>query len=162
MSWRAMTRNNIAQSILKKAASLAAPPPNLKISQWADRYRYLSSEASAEPGKWNTDRAPYQREMMDAIYDVQVEMVVVMSSAQVGKTEIINNIVGYHIQLDPAPILLLQPTLEMAEAWSKDRFAPMLRDTESLHGLVKDPRTRDSGNTLLHKRFPGGHITMAG
>lgn len=94
--------------------------------------------------------------------DATVEAVVIMSSAQIGKTEIINNIIGYHVHLDPAPILLLQPTLEMAESWSKDRFAPMLRDTKVLHGLVKDPRSRDSGNTLLHKRFPGGHITMAG
>lgn len=139
-----------------------APPPSLKISQWADQYRQLSSEASAEPGKWQTDRAPYQRDIMDALGDPLVEAVVVMSSAQIGKTEIINNVVGYHIHLDPAPILLLQPTLEMAEAWSKDRFAPMLRDTAVLRGLVRDPRSRDSGNTLLHKRFPAGHITMAG
>lgn len=139
-----------------------APPPNLKISQWADQYRQLSNESSAEPGKWQTDRAPYQREIMDSLCDSRVEAVVVMSSAQVGKTEIINNAVGYYIHLDPAPILLLQPTLEMAEAWSKDRLAPMLRDTRALTSLVRDPRARDSGNTLLHKRFPGGHITMAG
>lgn len=157
-----MTPSNIALSILRKAASLAAPPPNLKISQWADQFRQLSSEASAEPGKWLTDRAPYQREIMDAMCDPLIEAVVVMSSAQIGKTEILNNVAGYHIHLDPAPILLLQPTLEMAEAWSKDRFAPMLRDTTALRGLVRDPRSRDSGNTLLHKRFPGGHITMAG
>jgi len=134
----------------------------MTVSQWADKYRQLSSEASAEPGKWHTDRAPYQREIMDAVCDTRVETVVIMSSAQIGKTEIINNIIGYHIHLDPSPILLLQPTLEMAEAWSKDRLSPMLRDTTVLHGLVKDPRTRDSGNTLLYKRFPGGHITMAG
>jgi phage terminase large subunit GpA-like protein len=100
--------------------------------------------------------------MMDAVNDAAVETVVIMSSAQVGKTEILNNIIGYHVHLDPSPILLLQPTLEMAEAWSKDRLAPMLRDTDTLRGLVKDPRSRDSGNTLLYKRFPGGHITMAG
>lgn len=157
-----LTSHQKAMELLTKAARLSAPPPSLTISQWADNYRYLSSESSAEPGKWHTDRAPYQREMMDAICDPRAEMVVIMSSAQIGKTEIVNNVIGFHIQLDPAPILLLQPTLEMAEAWSKDRFAPMLRDTESMHGLVKDPRARDSGNTLLHKRFPGGHITMAG
>ena len=66
------------------------------MSQWADEYRFLSSEASAEPGKWHTDRAPYQREMMDAVNDPRTEMVVIMSSAQVGKTEIINNIIGYN------------------------------------------------------------------
>lgn len=85
-----------------------------------------------------------------------------MSSAQVGKTEMLLNIVGYYIDYDPSPILLLQPTLSMAEAFSKDRLAPMLRDTPALHGCVKDARARDSGNTLLHKTFPGGHITMAG
>jgi len=77
-------------------------------------------------------------------------------------TELPLNIIGYHIHHDPAPILLVQPTLEMAEAFSKDRLAPMIRDTPALHGKVKDARARDSGNTLLHKVFPGGHITMAG
>ena len=78
------------------------------------------------------------------------------------KTEIINNVIGFHIHQDPAPILLVQPTIEMAETWSKDRLAPMLRDTPVLRGLVKDPRSRDSGNTLRQKQFPGGQIAMAG
>ena len=99
---------------------------------------------------------------MDAVSDPAVKDVVVMSSAQVGKTEILNNMVAYHIDQDPAPLLLLQPTLEMAQAWSKDRLAPMLRDTPKLKGTVKDPRSKNSANTLLHKVFPGGHITMAG
>lgn len=85
-----------------------------------------------------------------------------MSSAQVGKTELLLNIIGYYMDYDSAPILLLQPTLQMAEAFSKDRLAPMLRDTPALKNSVKDPKSRDSGNTLLHKTFPGGHITMAG
>jgi phage terminase large subunit GpA-like protein len=100
--------------------------------------------------------------MMDAVSDPSVETVVVMSSAQVGKTEIINNVIGFHIHQDPAPILLVQPTIEMAETWSKDRLAPMLRDTPALRSLVKDPRSRDSGNTLRQKSFPGGQIAMAG
>lgn len=99
---------------------------------------------------------------MDAVNDPAVETVVVMSSAQVGKSEIGLNICGYYVSQDPAPILVVNPTLEMAETWSKDRLAPMLRDTPVLQGKVKDPRSRDSGNTLLHKSFPGGHITMAG
>lgn len=85
-----------------------------------------------------------------------------MKSAQVGYTEALNNVVGYHIDQDPAPMLMVQPTVEIAEAWSKDRLAPMLRDSPSLRGRVKDVRSRDSGNTLLHKQFPGGHITIAG
>lgn len=85
-----------------------------------------------------------------------------MSSSQCGKTEICNNLVGYHIAQDPSPILVVQPTLDMAQTWSKDRLAPMLRDSPSLSSLVKDPRSRDSGNTTLHKIFPGGHITACG
>lgn len=132
------------------------------MSQWADSYRRLSSESSAEPGTWTTGRAEYQRGIMNAISDPAVETVVVMSSAQVGKTEIINNIVGFHIAQDPAPIIVVMPTLEMGEAWSKDRLAPMVRDTPALQGKVKEPRARDSGNTLLHKTFPGGHVTICG
>ena len=85
-----------------------------------------------------------------------------MSSSQCGKTEICNNLVGYHIAQDPSPILVVQPTLDMAQTWSKDRLAPMLRDSPTLSSLVKDPRSRDSGNTTLHKVFPGGHITACG
>ena len=85
-----------------------------------------------------------------------------MKSAQVGWTEILNNVIGFHVDQDPAPILLVQPTLEMAEAWSKDRLAPMIRDTPALRDRISDPRARDSGNTLLHKRFTGGHLTIAG
>lgn len=99
---------------------------------------------------------------MDAVSDPLVEITTIMSCAQIGKTEFINNIIGYHIHQDPAPILYIHPTLEMAQAWSKDRFAPMLRDTPALHGRVADARTRDSSNTILHKAFAGGHLTASG
>ena len=72
------------------------------------------------------------------------------------------NVIGYHVDHDPAPICCVQPTLEMAAAFSKDRLANMLRDTPSLRGKVADPRSRDSGNTTFHKVFPGGHITIVG
>lgn len=109
-----------------------------------------------------TRRAEYQRGIMDAISDPKVERVVLMTSSQVGKTEILNNTAGFHVAQDPAPILVMQPTLDMAETWSKDRLAPMLRDTPALAGKVADPRARDSGNTMLHKRFKGGHLTVVG
>lgn len=99
---------------------------------------------------------------MDAVSDPSVHTIVVMSSAQVGKTEVLLNAIGYYVDQDPSPILVVQPTLEMAEAFSKDRLAPMLRDSPALRGKVKDPRSRDSGNTLRHKTFDGGHITLSG
>lgn len=150
------------EALFRKIARVVAPPPSLTVSDWADLYRRLSSEASAEPGQWRTDRAPYQREIMNAINDDETETIIVMSSAQVGKTEIILNIIGYFIHQDPSPIMLVQPTLDMAQAFSKDRLSPMVRDSPELRKRMANAKSRDSGNTMLHKTFPGGHITMAG
>lgn len=148
--------------LFQKIASLVAPPPKLKVSEWADKERVLSQESSAEYGRWNTDRAPYQREIMNALNDASVEDIIVMSSSQVGKSEILNNIIGYFIDYDPAPMLLVMPTLEMAESYSKDRLAAMIRDTPALNKKVSDAKARDGNNTLLHKKFAGGHISLVG
>ncbi len=154
---------SVVADLICDVAKSVAPPPDLTVSQWADKYRRLSREASAEPGQWSTDRAPYQREIMDALSDPLVEGVVVMCGSQSGKTEIVLNTLGYHVHYDPAPILILQPTQKpMAEDFSKDRVAPMVRDTPVLRGKVRSPRSKDSNNTILHKAFDGGHLTIAG
>ena len=145
-----------------EALRVLTPPPKLTVSEWADTYRRLSPESSAEPGQFRTTRAEYQRGIMDAVNDPRVERVVLMTSAQIGKTAVLENVIGYFISQDPSPILVLQPTLEMGQSFSKDRLSTMLRDTPILRGMVKDPRARDSGNTMLHKTFDGGHITITG
>ena len=147
---------------MKKALETLRPPPELTISDWADQNRRLSSEASAEPGQWRTSRAEYQRGIMEAISDARVESVVIMSSSQIGKSECLLNMVGYHIDQDPAPIMVVMPTERDAETWSKDRFSPMARDTPCLTGKIADPKSRDGNNKILHKRFPGGHLTIVG
>lgn len=138
------------------------PPPDLTVSEWADAERKLSPESSASPGQWRTSRAPYQRGFMDAVSNPRNRKVVGVFASQTGKTDCVLNVIGYHIHYDPAPILMIQPTLEIAEAWSKDRFAPMVRDTPALRERVHDAKTRDSGNTIRHKTFRGGHLTAAG
>jgi len=99
---------------------------------------------------------------MDSINDPAIQEVVVMSCSQVGKTEILLNAIGYYISYAPSPILMVQPTLEMARAWSQDRLAPMIRDSNILQNRVADVKSKDSGNTVLHKIFEGGHITACG
>lgn len=143
-------------------ASVYRPAPRLTLSDWADAYRVLSRVSSAEPGRWITARAPYQAGIMDAISDPAVERVVFMKSAQVGATEILGNAVGYYVHQDPAPILIVQPTIEMARAWSTDRLTPMLRESPALQGKVVESNRRHSGDTILHKSFPGGHLTIVG
>ncbi len=99
---------------------------------------------------------------MDACNDKLVHTIVVQKSSQVGYTETLLNIIGYYINQDPSPILLINPTLEMSEVFSKTRLAPMLRDTPCLQGAVADARSRDSNNTLLMKNFRGGVLALAG
>lgn len=139
-----------------------APPPKLTVSEWADRYRKLSSENAAEPGQWRTDRAPYQREIMDSVTEPGIEQIVIMSSSQIGKSEIINNIIGYYIDIDPGPLLMVQPTVDIAQDYSKRRITPMVADTEVLAAKVADSKTRDLNNTILMKVFPGGFLAMGG
>ena len=148
--------------LFSRVFAVLAPPPDMTISEWADEYRRLSSESSAEPGRWRTAKAPYQKEIMDAICDVSIQKVVVMSAAQIGKTDgFILNPIGFFMHYDPSPIMVLQPTIQMGESFSKDRLSPMLRDTPVLRDKVND-KARNSGNTILQKIFPGGHVTIVG
>lgn len=136
------------------------PPPDLTLSQWADDKFYLSAESSAEPGKWRT--YPYQREPMDTITDPKTERITFKKSARVGYTKIINCAIGYHIEQDPCPQLVVQPTIDDAQGYSKDEVAPMIRDCPCLSGLVADAKTRDSNNTIGKKAYPGGVLTLIG
>lgn len=147
------------QDCIKKNLS---PPPELTISEWADQYRILPSETSAEPGQWDTSRAPYQREIMDAILDPKYEDIVIMSSAQVGKSEILLNTIGYFIDMEPYPIMMVQPSELFAKSFSKERLAPMFRICPTLKNKVSSPKTRDGENTILYKNFPGGFIALVG
>lgn len=138
------------------------PPPEMTLSQWADKFRRLSTGASAEPGRWKTAKAPYQKEIMDAITDITIKKVVIMSAAQVGKTDaMVLNPIGYYVHYDPSPIMVIQPTIDMAEKFSKEKLSPMLRDTPVLAERINE-KSRNSGNTIMQKIFPGGFITIAG
>lgn len=144
------------QKVLKQVQNLWKPPTELKISEWADAYRYLSPESSAVSGKYRTDYAPYQKEIMDVFNDPNIERVVWQKSAQVGATEILNNVIGYYIHMQPSPILVMQPTLQMAQAYSKEKLSNMLRDTPVLRERINEPKSKDSSNTVLSKKFVGG------
>lgn len=140
---------------------LLVPPPALKISEWADTYAYLPA-GSAEPGRWVTATAEYQRGIMDVFNDPLIETIVLMMGAQTGKSASFLNVAGYFTDQDPSHVMIVQPTIDDAEKFSKDRVAKMISETPRLKPLFASPRSRDSNNTLLHKEFPGGFIRLAG
>lgn len=99
---------------------------------------------------------------MDAVSDPHIRKVVVKSCAQIGKTDaLLLNAIAYYMKYAPAPIMVLQPSLDMGQAFSKEKLAPMLQDTPCLRGMVDD-RSRMSGNTILQKKFPGGYVVIVG
>ena len=131
--------------------------PKLNLYEWAEKYRVLSQESSALFGKFQA--LSYQIEPMRCISDPNIREIVLMWGSQLGKSEIINNTIGYFIHQDPSTILFLLPTEDMAEDYSKRRLNPMFRDTKELGDLLYD---REANNTILIKNFKGGNLALVG
>lgn len=148
--------------LMRYTYEMFRPPQLQTVSEWADENRVLVSESSAEPGRWRTDRAPYQREIMDAFTQPGIWKIAIKASAQVGKTELELNMMGRAIDVDPGPILFVQPTSDFAEDFSKRRVAPMIRACRALKNKVYEAKSRDSGNTIGMKTFPGGSVAFTG
>lgn len=139
------------------------PDPILTVSQWADEHRVLSQKSSSEPGYWRTSRTPFLKEIMDCLSATSpVREITFMKGAQIGGTEAGLNWLGYLIDHAPGPILAVSPTVELAKRSSKQRLAPLIEECPRLREKVKDSKSRDSGNTILMKEFPGGLLVLTG
>lgn len=140
-----------------------APDPALTVSEWADRHRILSSRAASEAGPYRTARTPFMRAIMDALSPSSpAQRVVFMKAAQVGATEAGNNWIGFAMHRAPGPFLAVQPTVDLAKRLSQQRIDPLIEESPELRALVMPSRSRDSGNTILCKRFPGGQLILTG
>lgn len=143
----------------KAAASALKPPPMLDLAEWSEQNVILSREDSAAPGKYTP--WPFQIEPMQVMSPRNsAERVCILAASQTLKTRLMLNFLGYVIDVDPGPVLFVEPRAADAEALSKDRVAPMLRDTPCLRSKVAEAKSRDSANTIDHKKFPGGHISF--
>ncbi len=139
------------------------PPPRIGVREWADQYRRLPTKGAAEPGPWRTSRTPFLGKIMDCLSPSHpAKRVVFVKSAQVGGTEVGLNWLGWWIDTQRAPIMAVQPTLDMAERWSKQRLQAMIDVTPCLRAKVAPSRSRDSGNTTLLKEWPGGLAIISG
>lgn len=137
-------------------------PPKQTVSQWADAKRMVAQGTGPEPGRWRTDRTPYLREPMDSVCDPDTEITVLKMSSQVGKTEVVINVAGFFIDQDPAPQMLVLPTLELADSFSTKRFTPTVEATPALLDRIGASESRSTSNTIREKSYPGGDIVFAG
>jgi phage terminase large subunit GpA-like protein len=139
------------------------PEPILRVSDWADKHRMLSSKSASESGPWRTDRTPYLREIMDVLSsDHPAKKVVFKKGAQVGGTEAGNNWVGYIIDNSPGPLMLVLPRIEDARRNSVIRIDPLIEESPRLRKKVSAAKSRDSNNTRLQKSFEGGTMVLTG
>lgn len=148
--------------VFQDIMEMFAPPIDLSVNDWAELNRYIPDDYGAHPGKWSCEGARYQIEPMKAFTDPNVNKIIAMFAAQTGKSEILFNVLGRYICVDPCPILFVQPTIEDARDWSKERFTPTVEKTEALRNLIYKQKSRASDNTILKKMFPGGYLAMVG
>jgi len=158
-----LTGLDAAQLVGAAWAAGFAPPPRIGVREWADTHRRLPTKGAGEPGPWRTTRVPYSGEIMDCLSPSHpCKRVVFMKSVQSAGTEMGNNWVGWFIDTQKAPMMIVQPTLDMAERWSKQRLAAMIEDCPTLRVRIAPSRARDSGNTTLVKEWAGGVMVISG
>jgi len=140
----------------QEALQYLKPPENMTVSQWADKYRILDAKTSAMPGPWRTDQTPYLKGIMDEFNNYETEEIVYVKPTQVGGTECLQNMVGYIIQQDPAPTMIVYPTEQLAKSISENRLQPMFKATPELR------KKFDENSQLLELQFDGMYLTLAG
>ncbi len=146
-------------------AAAATPPPSMTISEWAEANRILPETSAGRGAKWRNESAPYLAGIMDAAREPGVTKIALMKAHQTGGSECLHNIVGYFIQHIPSPMLFVHPTAQVAEEWSKERLADMIRSTPALREVVQDKRQsggHQGESTLALKMFPGGYLALGG
>ena len=152
-----------AEDILRTWRRGMRPDPDLTVSEWADKHRKLSSRAAAEPGQYRTARTPYLRAIMDTLSPGHpAQRISFMKAAQVGATEAGNNWIGFVMHHAPGPMLAVLPTVEMAKRTSRGRIDPLIEESPALKERVSPARSRDAGNSMLSKEFPGGILVLTG
>ena len=140
------------------------PPKPMTVSEWSDKHRLLSSKGSSEPGPWRTSRTPYLKEPMDclSVTNTDVQRVVLMFGAQLGKSESGINFLLYTIDHCPAPILCVQASIDMAKRMSRQRLEPAFNETPVIKAKVAPQRSRDASNSMFIKEFPNGILLLTG
>lgn len=138
------------------------PDPDLTVAQWSNQHRMLSQKGSAEPGPYRMERTPYLNEIANCLSpNSPIQKVVLMKSAQIGASELGFNWIGFVIHSCPGPMMMVQPTTDLAEKISKQRISSMIEETKVLSQIIS-PKARDTGNTVLVKEFRGGILVITG
>jgi len=142
-------------------ANAIRPRENITVTEWADTYRILSSKNASEPGKWRTSRAPYTQEIMDRLstHD-DCQRVVMMFAAQLSKTEVGLNWLGYIMHHVAESVLVYLPSIDFMDDWIKQKLNPMMNETPVIAKIFDRKRTQEASNSGSFKDYPGGSMMI--
>ena len=101
---------------------------------------------------------------MDAVTSPDVSEIVMCTGVQLGKTELLLNTICYYAQYEPAPILLVEPSEELARDIGRDRIDAMIYaspELKVLFGISEADRVKTGVLKLDVKRFLGGYLKLA-
>ena len=153
--------------VLAALGALESPAIS-SVSEWAERYRVISRRYSNRPGRWRNSNNPPATSIMNAALDPAVRKITFMASSQVGKTEILLNVLGHYMHLDPCPIMLISSTDELAQLFVKQRVRDMIEGCPELDVRVAKAavgRQAGGGNERSSSRvtnFTGGLLLAVG
>ncbi len=141
----------------KDALAYLRPPEDISVSEWAEKYRVLDSKSSALPGPWRNEKTPYLVGVMDEFCNFDTEEIVFVKPTQVGGTECLQNMLGWVIQQDPSPTMVVYPSDLLAESISANRIQPMIRASAPLR-----KRWKESDSSRLELQFDGMYMNLVG
>lgn len=144
-------------SYIRETLRQLQPPEDISVSEWAEKYRFLDSKTAAMPGPWRNDRTPYLKEIMDELCNYETEEISLCKCTQIGGSEALLNMLGYIIQQDPSPAMVVYPSDKLGESISENRIKPMLKSSPALKRLYKEFQSQK-----LEMQFEAMYLTISG
>ncbi len=157
---------NAASEVFHSVLPLAAITDSGNPVKWAQEHRWLAegeSPLSMQRAKFNFDATPYAIEPCMSAVDTSVQTTVLWWASNTGKTSaVFFNVLGFIVNDQPGGVLWALKTGLQAEEISKKLIAPGIAASPNLSGRFAPPKKHDSGNTIKHKLFAGGSLSMIG
>lgn len=141
----------------KEALRHLRPPEDINVSEWAAKYRVLESKTSSVSGPWMNDKTPYLVGIMDELRNPETEETIFCKPTQVGGTEVILNCIGYIVQQDPSPTMVVYPIDTLGKSVSTNRIEPMLLASPTLKALYHQDES-----SVMELQFDGMYLSLVG
>lgn len=161
------TSNKQHKFLHEKLISIIPEKKIITAPEWAENKRVLTSEYSSIPGKYRFKNSPFLREILDCFsINSPVREFAVMKGSQLGFTVgVIENAIGYIIDVAPAPMMYLTADKDLAKANIETRIDSMLSTSDiqaKIGSNTQKKHSHKTGDTATKKEFPGGFLLAVG